>query len=196
MTMIGCRPLNHEEKQRLLVVASHNKRNQLLVMLGLASGFRISEMLSLRVKDLMAPDGSILDRITLKAANTKTGKGRVQILHTKVKTAVKEWTDHLINKGFDFESAIFIGRQSNKGTKPITRQRAWQILKDLFVKAGIYGQTGTHTLRKTFAKEMKMRLGDIQKVADALGHKSITSTICYLSFDHTEVDNAILAMEL
>jgi integrase len=193
--MIGCRPLNHDEKQRLLAVAKHNKRNQLLVMLGLASGFRISEMLSLRVKDLVAPDGSILDRITLKAANTKTGEGRVQILHIKVKTAVKEWTDHLISKGFGLESAIFVGRQS-KGSKAITRQRAWQILKDLFAKAGIYGQTGTHTLRKTFAKEMKMRLGDIHKVANALGHKSITSTICYLSFDHTEVDNAILAMEL
>jgi integrase len=73
-------------------------------------------------------------------------------------------------KGFGLESTIFVGRQS-KGSK------------------------GTHTLRKTFAKEMKTRLGDIQKVADALGHKSIQSTICYFSFDHEEVDNAILGME-
>lgn len=192
--MIGCRPLNHDEKKRLLAVASRSKRDKLLVTLGLASGFRISEILSLRIKDLVTPDGKVLDRVSLKASNTKTGKGRVQVLHTKVKAAVKEWVEHLFNKGFDFDSVVFVGRK-NTG-KAITRQHAWYILKTLFAQAGIYGQTGTHTLRKTFAKEMKSSLGDIQKVADALGHKSITSTICYLSFDHTEVDNAIMNMEL
>ncbi len=42
---------------------------------------------------------------------------------------------------------------------------------------------------------MKTRQGDIQKVANALDHKSIQSTICYLSFVHEDVDNAILGME-
>jgi len=192
--MQGCRPLNHDEKKRLLNTATHNQRDNLLILLGLATGFRVSELLSLKIGDLIAPDGSVLDRVALKAANTKNGTGRVQVLHGKVKMAVKEWTDYLLSKGFGLESAIFVGRQS-KGSKAITRQRAWQIIKGLFEKAAIFGQTGTHTLRKTFAKEMKMRLGDIQKVADALGHKSIQSTICYLSFDHEDVDNAILGME-
>jgi len=41
---------------------------------------------------------------------------------------------------------------------------------------------------------MKTRQGDIQKVANALAHKSIQSTICYFSFEHEDVNNAILGM--
>jgi site-specific recombinase XerD len=157
----------------VLNTITHNQRNNLLILLGKATGFRTSELLSLKIGDLIALDGSVLDRVALRAANTKNGTGRVQVLHGKVKIAIKEWTDYLLSKGFGLESAIFVGRQS-KGSKAISRQWVWQIIKGLFEKAAIFGQTGTHTLRKSKGNEDKA--GDIQKVADASDHKPIQST--------------------
>jgi hypothetical protein len=52
-------------------------------------------------------------------------------------------------------------------------------------------------MRKTFAKVIyDMTGGKIEKVQIALGHQSITSTIAYLSFNHGDIDNAIMGVEL
>jgi len=160
--MQGCRSLNHDEKKRLLNTATHNQRDNLLILLGLATGFRISELLSLKIGDLIAPDGSVLDRVALKAANTKNGTGRVQVLHGKVKTAIKEWTDYLLSKGFGLESAIFVGRQS-KGSKAITRQRAWQIIKGLFEEGRYLWSNGYAYASQNLCKGNEDKAGGYSK---------------------------------
>ena len=194
--MIGCRPLNHDEKKRLNIAIKDKKRDRLLIMLGLATGFRISELLSLRIKDLVAPNKKPLDFVSVQAKNAKSKKGRSQQMNDQVQTAIKEWCGNLLKKGADQDSFVFVGRESKKFKKALTRQRAWQILKDIFAIAGIYGQTGTHTLRKTFAKGLKDSGFAIEVIQKALGHISITSTIHYLSFDQERLNNHIRNMEL
>ena len=49
--MAGCRPLSEYEIYQVLSVLK-NKRNKLLFILGIRTGFRISELLSLTVKDV------------------------------------------------------------------------------------------------------------------------------------------------
>jgi hypothetical protein len=49
-------------------------------------------------------------------------------------------------------------------------------------------------MRKTFAKRVHRRLGnDLAKTKEALGQKSITATMHYMSFLEEEIDQAILA---
>ena len=194
--MKGCRPLCHDEKKRLNQVTKEPNRDNLLVSLGLATGFRISELLSLQIKDVMAPNGKIMSFISLQARNTKNRQGRSQILNHQVKGTLKEWCRALLKRGATLESFIFVGRESRRFSKPITRQRGWQIVKGLFAKAGIFGQTGCHTLRKTFAKKLKDSGLPLEEIKDALGHVSISSTISYLSFDRDNMHNMILNMEL
>jgi integrase len=67
----------------------------------------------------------------------------------------------------------------------------------LFAAIGQYGNVSTHTLRKTFAKfAYELLGGKLEKVRVALGHKSITSTIAYLSFNHDDIDSAMMAIAL
>ena len=194
--MKGCRPLCHDEKKRLSQVIHGQNRDNLLVSLGLATGFRISELLSLQIKDLIAPNGKVMSFISLQARNTKNKQGRSQILNNQVKGDIKTWCRSLLKRGATPDSFVFVGRESRRFSKPVTRQRGWQIVKGLFAKAGIFGQTGCHTLRKTFAKKLKDSGLPLEEIKDALGHVSITSTICYLSFDRDNMHNMILNMDL
>jgi len=67
----------------------------------------------------------------------------------------------------------------------------------LFAAIGEYGNVSTHSLRKTFAKfAYDQPGGKLEKLQVALGHKSITSTIAYLSFNHDDIDQAIMSIEL
>jgi len=65
--MKGCRPLNYDEKKRLInITSSKCKRDKLLILLGLSTGFRISELLSLKIRDLIAPNGQVLNGFIIK----------------------------------------------------------------------------------------------------------------------------------
>lgn len=187
--MQGCRPLNREERRAVLAHAT--PREAALLAIGFCTGFRISELLSLTVGAVIDPNGRPLARVSVQAGNTKTKVGRTVVLNADAQKAAARWT-----KGRDRTEPLFPSRKGG-GKRAIGRIQAWRLLKEVFALAGVYGQTGTHSLRKTFAAECYRLLnGAIEKVRVALGHKSITSTICYLSFATAEVDSAILGIEL
>ena len=190
--MKGCRPLNGDEIKRIQLFAKEDLRTLTFAALGIATGFRLSELLSLRIGDVMNPDGTIVSAITVSARFTKTKESRTVPLNNNVKGVLRKWVGFLESKGYKRDCAIFIGRQTTRTGKSVTARRINQIFKALFEKAKIFGQTGTHMFRKTFAKNAKKYLKDIEKVAEALGHRRIESTLCYLSFDRGEIDNFIL----
>jgi hypothetical protein len=68
------------------------------------------------------------------------------------------------------------------------------MLREAFDSCEMTGNLGTHSMRKTFAKRVHQRLGnDLAKTKEALGQKSITATMHYMSFMQEEIDEAILA---
>lgn len=187
--MIGCRPLNRTERKAALSHAS--PRERALLALGFCTGYRIAEMLSLRVRDVLNPQGKALPFVTVKAGHTKTKQGRTVPLNADAQKAIAAYA-----QGRHPDAPLFPSRKGG-GLSSIGRVQAWRLLKAVFDAAGVYGATGTHSMRKTFAAECYRLLGGaLEKVRVALGHKSITSTVSYLSFAHAEVDAAILGIEL
>ena len=73
--MIGSRPLTSEEVASVLKTFSgaYAARDRALFILGLKSGFRISEMLSLRVSDVWK-DGKVVEAVSVAR---KRMKGKV-----------------------------------------------------------------------------------------------------------------------
>lgn len=194
--MKGCRPLSEEE---VAVVAksfggTYAARDKALFLLGVKSGFRISELLSLRVGGVYQ-HGRVVDRVTVQRRHMKKKvEGRTVILHPQAKAAVQVWLDTLKAAGDLLPSlALF---PSRKGTnRPISRVQAWTILTEAYEANGFTGKLGTHAMRKTFANRVYDRLGhDLVKTQRALGHKNINSTVSYLAFREEEIDAAILAI--
>jgi integrase len=193
--MKGCRPLNRQERKAALA-ACHDLRERALLALGFATGYRISELLSLRIGDVVDTHGSPLKWVSVKASHTKTKEGRTVALNSDAGKAVAELARKLLALGCARTAALFQGRKSGM-LKPISRIHAWRLLTALFQRADVTGSVSTHSLRKTFAAECYRLLnGALEKVQVALGHKSITSTVAYLSFRHSEIDDALMAMEI
>lgn len=191
--MKGCRPLNREER-RAAIRECRDSRERALLAVGFATGFRISELLSLRICDVVDANGNPLRWVAVKAGNTKTKEGRTVALNSDAGKAAAGLASGLLRRGCVRTAALFQGAKSG-GLRPISRIHAWRVLTALFARAEIFGSVSTHSLRKTFAAECYRLLGGaIEKVQVALGHKSITSTVAYLSFRHGEIDEALLAM--
>jgi integrase len=192
--MKGCRPLTRIEVKKVLK-AGNSKRDNALLTLGFSTGYRISELLSLHIKDVATITGEIFHSVYV--TKTKNGEGRSVPLNTDSRKSLKQLVAQLLETGHDINAPLFGGRK-NQGKVAIKRQQAWRIIKKLFEVAKVIGgKLATHSLRKTFAYRMKEALkGDLQKIQAALGHKSITSTIAYLGFDQGEVNQAIKGLLL
>lgn len=187
--MTGCKALTDAEIKAVLSKLE-NMRDKALFVLGVRTGFRISELLSLKVDDVRT-GGQIADRITVSRRNTKGKRASRSIaLHHEAKEAIQAYIESV--GGISPGHFLFL---SSKSGKAITPQHAWRILDAAFKAAGIDGNTGTHTMRKTFAKNVyEIMGGNLLGAQKALGHKSLTSTAHYLSFsDEDEIDQAVLS---
>jgi len=194
--MKGCRPLTDEEVE--IVATSFGgkfaARDRALFLLGVKSGFRISELLSLRLADVVQTE-RIVDRVTVQRRNMKKKtEGRTVLLHPDAKAALTEWIRQLTTDGYMTDDALVF--QSRKGrNQAINRQQAWNILREAYQANELGGKLGTHSMRKTFADRIYDRLGrDLVKTQRALGHRNVNSTVSYLSFREEDIDEAILAM--
>lgn len=192
--MIGCRPLTQNEID-LILETLKTPRDKALFTLGLFTGFRISESLSLTWVEVLNADKTIKDRIKVIRKNMK-GKlsSRDVLMHPKVKQALMELYQSMSDEPTLSTRYIF---SSQKGSnQAISRVQAYRILTDATKKLNLNGAIGLHSMRKTFASRVHARLGrDLIKTKAALGHKNINSTISYLSFDTKEIDDAILDMD-
>ncbi|MBU8934160.1 MAG: tyrosine-type recombinase/integrase [candidate division Zixibacteria bacterium] len=194
--MKGCRPLTIEEEAiaKRSFAGKYAARDRALFILGLKTGFRVAELLSLRLRDVVHA-GQLVDRVYVERRNMKKKtEGRCVPLHQEAKAALADWIEQLHDLGYSKDDTFLF--QSRKGqNRPITGTSAWHILHDAYEANEFTGKLGTHTMRKTFADRAYNALGgNIGKVARALGHKNINSTMSYLSFKQEEIDNAILNM--
>lgn len=202
--MRGCRPLELSEVSRALERMRGTRlamRNRCMVQLGLYTGFRISELLSLRVGDVVQ-DGRVLERIVVERKNMK-GKqqSRDVKLNERARAALRMWLPELYawrDNGPDLY--LF---QSNRGGR-ITRRQAGRIITQLAQELSMPPKVATHSLRKTFAGAIYQRGLDtwrqgeelpIRVAMKALGHKSVDATESYLGLDVRQVDEAVDALD-
>lgn len=154
---------------------ARNQRDYVLFILGIYSGLRISDLLQMRVRDVH--DGFIYLR------EKKTGKEKKIEIHKDIKNILEEYMAH--KKSFEF---LF---KSRKGlNQPITRQRAYGILKDA---AGAFGlrMIGTHTLRKTFGYHLYQQTKDAAMIKEILNHNDISTTLIYIGINQDRMNSAV-----
>jgi site-specific recombinase XerD len=193
--MKGCRPLTEEEV--LLGQRSfggvYAARDKALFLLGVKSGFRISELLSLRVGDV-EQHGRLVDRVTVPRRHMKQQReGRTVLLHPEAKTALATWL-LMLRQSPGCTPQTFVFRSRKGQNRPISAVQAWRILHEAVTTNELTGTVGTHAMCKTFANQVYRQLGgDLVKTQRAMGHKNINSTVAYLSFVEDEIDAAILA---
>jgi site-specific recombinase XerD len=190
--MIGCPALSPKQLQLALkhLTGRHALRNRAIVVLGVRSGLRISELLALRVGQVW--DGNkIVDRFYVRRGATK-GKeaGASIVMHAEAEKSLSRW----IKAGkLSADPQGYLFPSESKGR--LNRRWMWKVLNRAFKVAGVTGMAGTHCMRKTFANNVHRALGgDLFRTSKAMRHSSPLSTLRYLSFKQEEIDRAILSI--
>jgi len=169
------------------ILKAQSLRDHCLFVLGINSGLRISDLLSLKISDV-AEGKKIKNRITLR--EQKTGKLKDFPLGSSSVKALKEYLD---SRGdYTADDWLF---PSQKGG-PITRQHAWRILSKAAKTVGITEAVGTHTLRKTFGYWAFKSGVDITRIQKLLNHSSPGITLAYIGITQDELDNVYLELNL
>ncbi|WP_461209939.1 tyrosine-type recombinase/integrase [Desulfocurvus sp. DL9XJH121] len=206
--MAGCRPFDHHEIPLLLAElrGRWRARDRALVVVGCNSGFRISELLSLRVGDVFAR-GRMLARVRVERAAMKGGKAsRTVLLNKAARVALAGWLRVMFSRGLVGVDQYLWQSQAG-GNRPISRRQAVRIVGRAARTLGLEGGIGTHSLRKTFAwavyeREKRLYAKDfsrelpIRVVMKALGHRSVDVTERYLGLDEAQVDEAVESLNI
>jgi len=190
--MTGSRPLTELEIQNILqsFTGKYSLRNRTLFLLGLNTGARISELLSLDVGDVWRYKRPV-EIIYLQKRHTK-GKlvGRQITIKSGAQQAILEliqWKKQQ-KESLAKDAPLFVSRQGGR----LKRKQAHNILREVFDACELPGHVTTHSLRKTFANYvLRASGGNIKVLQELLGHQNLSTTEVYLSFDLDELRSAV-----
>ena len=154
--------------------AKPNPRIAAALMLEANLGLRISDILRLRLSDIVK-DG---DRYRLAIIEQKTGKERV----FTVPLALYQWIRlYVVDNGIGRNEQIF----------PLTERAVQKHLKLVCDFCGIQG-ISTHSFRKFYATEIYLKSGyNIALVQQLLQHSSTAVTQRYIGIQPKEIETAI-----
>lgn len=148
-------------------------RNYMLLHLGRNLAFRIEDLLQLKVDNFK--NGGVYTR------EFKTNKEQSFPLHP---TLVKD-IETYINK-HDLVPGEYLFKSRQGTNKPLTRQRAWQIIKELADEVKIGYVVGCHSLRKYFARQYYEQTGDLIGLSEMLNHSNEVVTLRYICWDNED----------
>lgn len=181
----ACRNLTEQEIELMFKTFSGEfaLRNRVLFELGLTTGFRVSEILALKIKDVMEFN-KIKDCIKVEA---KFMKNKKQSREVGLKDSLKSTLESYIKTlGNNPELYLFPSRKGEN--KPLTARGVHNVMNDLKQILQLPGSIGTHCMRKTFANDVWEISGhDLYEVMLALGHTDINTTKDYLPNIRREV---------
>lgn len=172
--------------KKLLKVRS--LRDYCLFTLGINSGLRISDILSLKVIDVVDGNGKVKERITLR--EQKTNKTKDFPISENSKSALSEY---LKSRNHNNDEPLFQSRK-NKGF--LKRQQAYRIINEVSRAVGIKDKIGTHTLRKTFGYHAYNNGYDITIIQKLFNHSSPSITLRYIGITQDELDDVYLNLDL
>jgi site-specific recombinase XerD len=176
-------------------------RNELLFILGINVGLRISDILKLTFDDVM---------------NFKTMSAKEYVIITEKKTSKtkKFYIGSIVSKLIEGyansleevlpDMYVFCSKKSEN--KPISRQHAWYILNYAAEMIGIVerdlngniisGEIGTHTMRKTFGYHAYTNGTTIELLMDIFNHSSKTQTLRYIGITEDQKKEVYLSSNL
>lgn len=195
--MKGTRPLNNDEIRRVSAAftGTFEVRNRGLFMLGVSTGGRISELLSLQIGDVYQNGRPVTDLLYSKSIVKGGEVSRAVPVNRDGRQAIDDLINwHIDAYGMTESNRPLFPSRNGQGDKRMSRRTAHDVLKTAFEAAGLNGHLATHSLRKSFAQRLYDRTGDIFAVQEMLGHKAVATTQKYLGVNYANIKEAVEEM--
>jgi len=152
--MPGCDPFT--ENQMISILESKafgigsRSRNQCLFVLECCTGGRISELLKLKRGDVLDEFGRLRKKIVFTKTKNKHSR-EVELINPLIGPYIYKWLEGLWNKGYSMRSGYFF--PSPRSGQAISRQQIYKIYKKAAIELKLEGRFGTHSCRKTWARD-------------------------------------------
>ncbi|MED4533408.1 site-specific integrase [Metabacillus fastidiosus] len=179
-------PIKEKDKLEAIkkILRASSIRNELLFVLGINTGLRISDLLSLEIGDVKASD-------KIEIREKKTKKQRTIAISRKTCRLIERYLKEE-RPNAEYDEPLFL---SQKGG-PISRQHAYDILNKAARAVGINDRIGTHSLRKTFGYFAYKKGVDLAMIQKLLNHSSQAETLRYIGITQEQMDEIVLRLDL
>jgi integrase/recombinase XerD len=149
-------------------------RDRALLEFAYATGVRVSELVALKLQDIVFEDG-------LARVFGKGSKERLVPVGRRALGAVAMYAREIrptLDRGKG-RGVLFLNA---RGT-PLSRVGAWGVIKRMAQRAGLTKRVTPHTLRHTFATHLLEGGADLRAVQEMLGHVDLATTQLYTHID-------------
>lgn len=141
-----------------------NKKHRLLIALAYGAGFRVSEAVNLKIKDID------LAELTVHLKGAKGNKDRLTIFPERIRAELAE-----IMALRDKNDFVFASERGGK----LTDRSAQKVFESALKKCHINKEATFHSLRHSFATHLLENGVDVRYVQELLGHANIRTTQIY-----------------
>jgi integrase len=173
-------------------------RDLLLFVVGINNALRISDLLALRVGDFIDETGAVRKRFPIR--EKKRGKRQDVVVNDSVGEALQSYLAAYPGVVDKPEHYVFFSTTA-KGETPLfdvslKRAQAWKLIAAVCKDAGLRGNFGTHTMRKTWGYHARMNGVGLEVIMAKLNHSNIVTTKRYLGITDDELQAAVEKLNL
>lgn len=172
-----------------------NIRNYTLVIMGLNTALRISDILKLQWKDVYSEEnGHCMKHLNI--IEQKTGKQTSIALNASMTEALNIYHQSCADeKGFVSGKRYLFESTKNK-SMPISRFQAFRIIKEAACQIGLTEHISCHSLRKTFGYYAWKQGTPPAMLMNIYNHSSYQITKRYLCIDQEDRDEIFMKINL
>lgn len=165
-----------------------NPRNYLLIIMGLNTALRISDILPLQWKDVYDFKNNCLNEHII-LVERKTGKYSSIAVNESLEYALEKYRNELISRGKIIKPETYIYESFGFDNQPISRVQAFRIIKKAANACNISGVVSCHSLRKTFGYHAWKQGISPVLLMNIYNHSSFVVTQRYLGIEQDDRDN-------
>lgn len=177
------------DKQKILAIKQllrreKSPRNYLLYTLGINSALRASDLLALKVGDLLNGEGNIREYLYVKTR--KTGRVLKIYLNENIQKAISFYIDN--ENSLDPDNWLFYSKKNR--SRAISRVRLWVLIRRWARLVKLNEERfGCHSLRKTWGYHARLSGFNIEAIREKLGHRNSEVTKTYLGITQEEIND-------
>jgi integrase/recombinase XerD len=162
-----------KDEVKKLINSIVSKKSRLMVSFMYACGFRVSELVNMKVKDLNFEEN---------IGNVRQGKGKKDRVFNIPEFLLEDLKNQTEKQKEEKKEYLFTG------PKEKLSERNLQKIISLSAKhAGIKKDVHCHTLRHSFATHLLENGTDIRKIQELLGHSDLSTTQIYTHISREEL---------
>ena len=193
--MNGKRPLSTAEYQKIHNYLYRHNRYRDLAMASLCyhTGYRINEILTVQVKDVINVNGQYRNSLYISPRKMKKKSPRMPIpLREELKQDLSLLIAELRRDG-DLEPERFLIQSQKGDNRSISYTQAYRIIVDVFDACNIFDNVAVHSFRKSFCEDIFEKSdNNIVMTQRIMGHSSPITTLKYIRVNEEKLNEIIL----